>query len=443
MSNPWLCRECDATGSAPAPPHRCPQCQSPRLISHAALFTLGLAHLDADAFFAAIEKRDRPELASQPVIVGGGRRGVVSTCCYIARQYGVRSAMPMFKALARCPDAVVLRPDIAKYSAVGRALREKLRALTPLVEPVSIDEAFLDLTGTERLHGQAPAVMLSRLARDIEAALGITVSIGLSSNKMLAKMASDRDKPRGFSIIGPQDAAAFLAPLPVEALPGIGKAAAKRLHRAGMTVIADLRRHDAARLAEATGLDGHRLLDQAWGRDSRPVSPERETKSISSETTFSTDIADPAELAARLWPLCETVARRLHEAELAAGGVTLKLRRADFSILTRHAGITPATQLAAVLFDRAQALLRREADGAMRYRLIGVGADHLTGPETADQDDLIDSSRGRLRRIEAAIGTVRERFGAAAIGLGRGQSPQSGPSSGDKARNTPRKENSS
>src|SRR5258707_490217 len=210
-----LCRDCGALAASPADAGRCGACGSPRIVAHAELDALSIAHIDCDAFYATVEKRDRPELAEQPVIVGGRQRGVVLACCYVARLYGVRSAMPMFKALAACPHAVVIRPDMAKYREVGRAVRAEMRRLTPLVEPLSIDEAFLDLSGTESVHGAAPAQLLAALARRVAASLGVTVSIGLSYNKFLAKLASDLDKPRGFAVIGRKEAAEFLADKPV------------------------------------------------------------------------------------------------------------------------------------------------------------------------------------------------------------------------------------
>ena len=204
-----LCRDCGAR--PPADAGTCPGCGSSRLVRHGALHDLTIAHLDCDAFYAAIEKRDRPELRDVPVIVGGRHRGVVAACCYVARTYGVHSAMPMFQALRACPEATVIKPDMKKYVAVGRAIRAMMQELTPLVEPLSIDEAFMDLSGTSSLHGASPAQSLAALALRVEETHRITVSIGLSYNKFLAKIASDLDKPRGFSVIGRAEARSFLA----------------------------------------------------------------------------------------------------------------------------------------------------------------------------------------------------------------------------------------
>ena len=225
-----ICRDCFWTGQQPRP-IRCPTCHSPRLIAHAELRQLTIAHLDCDAFYASVEKRDRPELQDKPVIVGGGTRGVVTTCCYIARTYGVRSAMPMFKALRLCPDAVVLKPDFVKYRAQSRRIMEMMQAITPLVQPLSLDEAWMDLSGTERLNGGSPAWQMVRLQSLIEAETGVTVSIGLAPNKALAKIASDLDKPKGFAVIGLMEAKQFLAPKSVTLLPGVGPAFAKTLER--------------------------------------------------------------------------------------------------------------------------------------------------------------------------------------------------------------------
>jgi DNA polymerase-4 len=406
-----LCRDCAALAAAPAPPERCPQCGSPRLVAHPELGELTIAHIDCDAFYATVEKRDRPELADRPVIVGGGARGVVLACCYVARLYGVRSAMPMFKALAACPDAVVIRPDMAKYREVGRAVRTEMRRLTPLVEPLSIDEAFLDLAGTEALHGAAPAQLLAALARRVESAHGITVSIGLSYNKFLAKLASDLDKPRGFAVLGRSDAAAFLADKPVGWLWGVGGAMRQRLAADGITRIGQLRALDDRELAARYGRFGRRLAHLAHGEDDRKVEPQGRARSISAETTFAHDEADAEALARALWPLCERVASRLKEAGLAAGTVTLKLKTADFRLRTRSRRRADPSRLAETMFRTARHLLEGEADGATRFRLIGVCADALVEAGAADLPTLFDGDDGRPRRLAQAIDDLRERHG--------------------------------
>jgi DNA polymerase-4 len=339
-----LCRDCFWTGADG--PARCPTCRSLRLVRHPKLAALSMAHLDCDAFYASVEKRDRPELRDQPLIVGGGVRGVVTTCCYIARMSGVRSAMPMFKARKLCPEAVILKPDFSKYRTESRRIMEKMRALTPLVQPLSLDEAWMDLSGTERLHGAPPALTLAKLQADIEADVGITVSIGLAANKFLAKIASDIDKPRGFAVIGAEEAESFLAPRPVSALPGVGPAFAKTLESDGYRLVGDLARADLRKLADKYGAHGLRLHQLAKGLDARAVNPDQERKSLSSETTFNEDLADRDALEDELWPLCEKVARQARLEEITGRVVTLKLRTADFRIVTRRRTLPAPTQTA-------------------------------------------------------------------------------------------------
>jgi DNA polymerase IV len=419
-----LCRDCAALSSATGSPSdvpgdmpgRCPECGSPRLVAHPELARLAIAHLDCDAFYATVEKRDRPELAELPLIVGGGTRGVVLACCYVARLYGVRSAMPMFQALPLCPDAVVIRPDMAKYRGVGRAVRAEMERLTPLVEPLSIDEAFLDLTGTEALHGAAPAQLLAALALRIENSLGITVSIGLSYNKFLAKLASDLDKPRGFAVIGQAEAAGFLADKPVGWLWGVGAAMQRRLAADGIMRIGQLAALDPRDLATRYGRLGRRLAQLARGEDERRVDPEGRARSISAETTFARDESDGEVLAHTLWPLCEKVSARLKQSALAAGTVTLKLKTADFRLRTRSRRLADPTQLADTLYRTARHLLAAEADGTTMFRLIGVGADGLVEGVEADLPTLFD----RPRHLEQAIDDIRRRHGPAALQRGRG-----------------------
>jgi DNA polymerase-4 len=404
---PGFCRDClrDAADGVA----RCALCGSPRLIKHAEIDKLAIAHIDCDAFYATIEKRDNPAIADQPVLVGGGRRGVVAACCYIARTYGIRSAMPMYEALRRCPHAIVVRPDMAKYSGVGREVRAMMRDLTPQVEPLSIDEAFLDLSGTARLHGMPPAKTLARFARAVEQALGLTVSIGLSCNKFLAKTASDLDKPRGYAVLGPQEAAAFLAPRPVSAIFGVGQVTQARLARDGYRTIADLQRADVGDLMRRYGEEGLRLSRLSRGIDTRRVSPDRETKSVSSETTFENDIAEFRPLERRLWQLTEKVSARLKAAELAGATVTLKLKTADFQLRTRARSLGRPTQLAATIFAAGRDLLAREVDGTA-YRLIGIGVSALT-----DEPGTIDFIESRTAEAEAAIDKLRRRFGSDAV----------------------------
>ncbi len=396
----------------------CPRCRRRRVLRHPELWSLSIAHLDCDAFYASVEKRDDPSLSDKPVIIGGGRRGVVSTACYIARMSGVRSAMPMFKALKACPNAVVIRPDMAKYVAVAREIRMRMEALTPLVEPLSLDEAFLDLTGTQRLHGAPPAVLLADLAGAIEREIGITVSIGLSFNKFLAKLGSDLDKPRGFSIIGRDEAPGFLAERPVTAIFGVGKAFAKALAKDGITHIRHLQAASEADMIRRHGTAGRRLWHLARAQDDRPVRPHRAAKNISSETTFETDLRDGQELAKKLWALCEKVSARTKEKQLAGRVVTLKLKTADFETRTRRVTLDRPTQLAHVLFDQAAPLLEGEATG-VAFRLIGVGLSGLVDGAEADLPDLLEPDVDRQAQAERAIDSVRDKFGSGAIRKGR------------------------
>ncbi|MBV9637709.1 MAG: DNA polymerase IV [Methylobacteriaceae bacterium] len=414
-STAYLCRDClhEAAGKEVAAA-RCPACGSPRRLSHPERDALSIAHVDCDAFYATVEKRDDPSLRDQPVIIGGGRRGVVATACYIARTYGVKSAMPMFKALKACPQAVVVPPDMGKYARVGRQVRALMLELTPLVEPLSIDEAFLDLAGTRRLHGASPAVLLARFSRRIEEEIGITVSIGLSYCKFLAKLASDLDKPRGFSIIGRAEASAFLADKPVGVIWGIGNVAQARLASDGIRLICDLQRMDEADLIRRYGPEGSRLWRLARGLDARRVSAARETKGISAETTFEADIADAETLTRILYGLCERVSRRLKNQELSGCGVTMKLKTSEFRLLTRsRSGLAP-TQLTARIFAAARELLTKAIDGT-HYRLIGVGISDLRPADEADRGDLVDETVAREKATEAAVDRLRERFGQDAI----------------------------
>jgi DNA polymerase-4 len=396
---------------------RCPSCRSPRLLRHSELHHLSTAHLDCDAFYAAIEKRDNPSLRDKPVIVGGRHRGVVSTACYIARIRGVRSAMPMFQALKLCPDATVIPPDMAKYAAVGRQVRELMLALTPLVQPLSIDEAFLDLAGTERLHGRSAAYSLALLARQIETEIGITVSIGLSHNKFLAKMASDLDKPRGFSVIGREETLGFLAVRPVGAIWGVGKAMQAQLAQDGITMIAQLQTREKADLMKRYGTLGARLYHLARGEDARHVSPDDDTKSISAETTFDDDISDYKTLERILWQMSEKVSRRAKKEGLAGSTVTLKLKTADFKIRTRNASFQDATVLADRIFSAAQPMLKREAAG-IAFRLLGVGISQLREIDSADAEPTLDERVATRAKAEHAIDRLREKFGKSAVERG-------------------------
>jgi len=409
---PGFCRDCFTEAADTAP--RCAACGSPRLVRHEQISLLAIAHVDCDAFYAAIEKRDDPSLADKPLIIGGGKRGVVSTACYMARTYGIHSAMPMFKARKLCPQATIVKPDMAKYVKVGREVRRLMFELTPLVEPLSIDEAFMDLTGTERLHGMTPARSLARFAKRVETDIGITVSIGLSANKFLAKIASDMDKPRGFAVLGKDQAVAFLSPKPVGFIWGVGKATQARLQRDGYNTIADIQSGDETDLMRRYGVEGRRLWRLSRGIDDRSVNPERETKSVSAETTFGEDTASFKPLERTLWSLSERVSARLKTSSIAGSTVNLKLKTADFRIRTRARSVGEPTQLAARIFAAGRDLLEREIDGTT-FRLIGIGVTNLVEADKADTVDLVDRKGERTAAAEHAIDRVREKFGRAAM----------------------------
>jgi DNA polymerase-4 len=413
-TNPGFCRDC--LTDAPPAQARCNACGSPRLARHQELETLSVAHIDCDAFYATIEKRDNPSLAAEPVIVGGGKRGVVAAACYVARIDGVRSAMPMFQALRLCPHAKVIRPNMEKYAKVGREVRQMMLALTPAVEPLSIDEAFLDLSGTARLHGMSPAKALARFAAEVEDKLRITVSIGLSCNKFLAKVASDLDKPRGFAVLSAAEAPGFLAPKPVSFIFGIGAVSAARYARDGLHRIADLQQAGEIELMRRYGEEGRRLSRLSRGIDERKVDAARETKSVSAETTFENDIADFRTLERILWSLSEEVSTRLKQKELAGATVTLKLKTADFKIRTRAHSLETLTQLAGRIFATARMLLEHEIDGTP-FRLLGVGVSALDSAAVADPADLVD---GRAALAEHAVDDLRARFGETVLVRGLG-----------------------
>ena len=413
---PSLCRDCLSLFPSGA---RCPACRSPRIVAHGELTSLSIAHMDCDAFYASVEKRDDPALRDQPVIVGGGTRGVVSTCCYLARIHGVRSAMPMFQALKLCPNAVVVKPRMQVYVDTSRQIRALMETLTPAIEPLSLDEAFLDLTGTARLHGAPPAVMLAHLVQQIEVQVGVTGSIGLSHNKFLAKIASDLDKPRGFSIIGLAETADFLRPKPLRILWGVGAATQASLEAAGIRTIADLLRWDRGDLQARFGQMGERLYHLARGQDQRRVSRDEKVKSISKETTFFEDTADLDLLDGHIWRLSEQVADRAKAKRLAGRTVTLKLKRGDFQLITRRSTLGDATQLTDRIYRAARDLFVQAA-GKGPFRLIGVGISDLCAEDQADlSPDLLDPDAAKRAAAERAADAIRARFGPEAIIKGR------------------------
>ena len=415
MKWPAFCRDCLSDAEAGEP---CPQCGSTRILAHPELETLAIAHLDCDAFYAAIEKRDDPSLGDKPLIIGGGTRGVVSTACYIARKSGVRSAMPMFQARKLCPQAIIIKPRIAYYALAAKQIRGLMRALTPLVEPLSLDEAYLDLSGTERMQGRTPARTMAKLALDIEREVGITVSIGLSGNKFLAKLASELDKPRGFAVIGMAEAKSFLRDKPVGIIRGAGKVLQARLERDGLTRIGQLQDMDPRELANRYGSTGLWLARVAQAVDSRAVDPGGDMKTISSETTFNSDLTRLADLEAVLWRQAERVSARAKGYGLSGRTVVLKLKTANFRLLTRSASLDAPTQLADRIFRVAQAALKREADGR-RFRLLGVGLSNLAAGAEADPGSLIDPASDKRAAAERAMDKIHSKFGGEAVSKGR------------------------
>ncbi|MEL6806911.1 MAG: DNA polymerase IV [Pseudomonadota bacterium] len=411
-----LCREC-LTVFDTAP--RCPSCGSPRVVGHPELFDLTIAHMDCDAFYASVEKRDDPSLEGKPVIIGGGRRGVVSTACYVARIRGVRSAMPMFQALKLCPDAVIIKPRMDAYVEASRAIRDMMEELTPAIEPLSLDEAFMDLSGTTRLHGAPPAVMLARLIKRMRTELGLTGSIGLSHNKFLAKVASDLEKPHGFSVIGKEDTDAFLRDKPVRLIWGIGPAAQASLDKAGIRTFSDLLRWEQTDLVARFGSMGDRLWHLARGQDKRRVSRNTPMKSISNETTFGEDTNDLDILDGHLWRMAEKVSDRAKAKGLAGRVVTLKLKRRDHSSLTRRVSLRDPAQLADTVYRVARGLFDQVGDEGP-YRLLGCGLSDLCSADQADTSgDLLDPDARKRGQAERAADAIRDRFGHDAIMKGR------------------------
>lgn len=368
-----FCRDCSSVLDYQSfPLARCPNCQGLRVVAHPDAATLPIAHIDCDAFFAAVEKRDNPAIRGKPVIVGGEKRGVVSTACYIARIRGVRSAMPMFQALSKCPDAVVIKPNMAKYADVGRRIRAHFNRLTSLVQPLSIDEAFLDVSAIAQ-SGQHTGQALNRLAEQIFDDVGISISIGLSYNKLLAKIASDLDKPKGFSVIGWQEGETFLTDKPVRILWGVGPATARSLDASGIKTVGQLRALPFEILSQRYGKFGRQLFNFARAIDPRKVKTEkRQAKTVSTETTFLANQSDPIALEKILHTLAQRLATRLSSKKLQGRSVTLKLKTADFKTITRTKTDENAISTEAEILSLARTLLAREANGR-HFRLMGLG----------------------------------------------------------------------
>lgn len=414
-----FCRDCLSDFDVIPSDKRCPACGSPRVLYHPELNQLTLAHIDCDAFYASVEKRDNPELLSKPLIIGGSsKRGVVSTCCYIARTFGVHSAMPMFQARKLCPEAVIISGNMKKYTQVSKQIRVIFDRMSPNVEPLSIDEAFIDLSGTEKLHGTYAAKTIALAVQQIEDDVGITVSVGLSYNKFLAKLASDFDKPRGFSIIGRAEAKNILAPLSISKIWGVGKVMQKKMNRNGISQIGQLQQLDKKYLVQNYGIMGDRLYHFSRGQDSRYVNRESKVKSISNEITLNKDLSGYEALKSLLWPLCEKVSARLKDKTKAGNVITLKLKTTSFRLITRSTTLDSPTQMAEMLFDVGKHMLKAEC-GGLEYRLIGIGVSGLGGIEQADQPDLIDDWREQKIKTERIMDNIRHKYGMDAIKKGR------------------------
>ena len=413
---PSLCRKCFNTFNEEG---RCPRCSSPLVVSHSELFDLNIAHMDCDAFYASVEKRDNPDLADKPVIIGGGRRGVVSTACYIARIRGVKSAMPMFKALEKCPDAVVIRPRMKIYAEISQQIREMMNDITPLVEPLSLDEAFMDMSGTHKLHGAPPAVMLAKLMDRISGNLGLTGSIGLSHNKFLAKIASDLNKPNGYSIIGEAETSSFLQDKPIRLIWGVGASMQKSLEKSGIRTFSDLLRWDRKDLVSKFGSMGDRLWFLARGQDARAVSNSDRIKSISNETTLNENTSDIRVLEGYLWRLCEKVSSRAKSKGLAGTTMILKLKSSNHKIITRRVTLRDPTYLADVLF-RSTYPLMEAAIGNGPFRLVGAGLSGLCLASQAEREpELLDDGALNRIKVERVTDEIREKFGDEAMIKGR------------------------
>ena len=413
---PSLCRKCFNTFNEEG---RCPRCSSPLVVSHSELFDLNIAHMDCDAFYASVEKRDNPDLADKPVIIGGGRRGVVSTACYIARIRGVKSAMPMFKALEKCPDAVVIRPRMKIYAEISQQIRAMMNDITPLVEPLSLDEAFMDMSGTHKLHGAPPAVMLAKLMDRISDNLGLTGSIGLSHNKFLAKIASDLNKPNGYSIIGEAETSSFLKDKSIRLIWGVGASTQKSLEKSGIRTFLDLLRWDRKDLVSKFGSMGDRLWFLARGQDARVVSNSDRIKSISNETTLNENTSNMRVLEGHLWRLCEKVSSRAKSKGLAGTIMILKLKSSNHKIITRRVTLRNPTYLADVLFRSTYPLMEAAIENGP-FRLVGVGLSGLCLASQAQREpELLDDGALNRIKVERVTDEIREKFGDEAMIKGR------------------------
>ena len=436
VSKGFVCRNCQLAGhygfheeqDGLAVPN-CPSCASPRVVLHAELFSLTMAHIDCDAFYCSVEKRDNPNLQDKPVIVGGGERGVVAAACYVARKYGIRSAMPTWQARKACADLVIIKPRMEHYQQIGKQIKQMMLSLTPLVQPLSIDEAFLDLSGTEKVHRKTPAEALVAFQAMVKAEIGVSVSVGLAPNKSMAKIASDQDKPDGFYVIGQAESKSWLNDKPVKILFGLGQVASKKLNAAGLQTCGDIAACSPAKLESLIGRDARRIKQLACGIDPRHVEVSRDAKSISSETTFARNVDSLPDLLSIADGLLQTVSWRLKASELKATHVHIKLKRPNHRILSRSARLDKPTQMAHRLFEVASSLIEKEAAPKKFWRLLGIGvsvarveknANNLFAEEEAELfEEQGDAHKERKDKLEEAIDHVRARLGAEAVKTGR------------------------
>ncbi len=376
-------------------------------------------HVDMDAFYASVEQRDNPELRGKPLVVGGGsNRGVVAAASYEVRRFGVRSAMPMSEALRRCPELVRVAPRMSHYKEVSSRIFAIFRQFTPLVEGLSLDEAFLDVTASRALHGSGVHIAAS-IKRQVREQTGLTASVGVAGNKLVAKIASDLDKPDGLVVITADNLRATLDPLPVQVIPGIGRQTLARLHAVAIRTVADLRLAPDHDLDPIFGRFAQRTRERAAGIDNRPVVADREEKSISAEETFSTDLSDRARLDRELLALAETTARRLRKSRLQAGTIQVKIRQSDFQTFTRQKSLQPPTNNTGQIYGIARELLATwlGTNSDARIRLLGVGGSKLS---PAGQGDLFDSpGESPQDGVDRALDSIQDRFGAAAVGRAR------------------------
>jgi DNA polymerase-4 len=391
-----------------------------------------ILHVDMDAFYASIEERDRPELVGRPLIVGGSPegRGVVAAANYVVREFGVHSAMPTATALRLCPQAVVLPPRMGYYADVSRRIRSVFFRYTPLVEPLALDEAFLDVTGSAALFGPA-AEIGRRIKEDILREVGLVASVGVAPNKFLAKIASDLKKPDALVVVDPERVQEFLDPLPVGRLWGVGRVTAGGLERMGARTIGELRRFPPEELRRRCGAQGEHFCRLAHGLDERRVVPDREAKSISHETTFPADLRDPDALRAWLWELAEQVGRRLRRHRLRGRTVQLKLRFADFRTITRARTLPEATNITREIGQTATELLAQALPSRhCGARLLGVGVTGFENSERTQRSLFEDADRQKQSQIDAVADAIQAKFGAAALtrgasrpGRGKEESP--------------------